>query len=282
MSSEKIKSIPGAIRRSRSNSMPRSNTTPYSKETSSQPTDINDLRIQAIENRILSRNAAQPTTNQLLSSLKRDLTAEEMTFKSLLEQLNQQLKQAEFNIMNDEFIYKEHYIELRRQIQLAKETKIAKIEEMATQLIDKVNKFEKESFEDVLKVDKNEFITKINELKKENQKWNQCLDDYKVDSKLLDELRNSVSTMTFRTDTLNSELLKKLMKFSENSDEITLGEVSVVSLDSINKINLEKHFNDLLEKYLVENYSRFYGDRHNNCYQKRYLDVDYRIKTSTF
>ena len=262
MNSNENKSPSRVIRQSRSKS-PR-HIKPYSKENSSKaPTDINDLRIQAIENRIAKQNASRQTSSadngeHLLEKLNRELTADEITVKSLKDKLNKSLNQTEFNLMNGDYIYKEHCKEIRRQIQLAKETKIAKIEEMTTELMNKVDDFEKELLEDALKVDKNTFADKIKEMKQENEKWNKSLDEFKVDNQLIDDLRDSVSKVDFQKDALNSQLLKRLLQFKENSDDLVLGEMSIVSLDSMNEINLNKYFNDLIGEYNIE-------CSHENC-----------------
>ena len=137
MNSKDRKTPPRAIRESRSKS-PR-HIKPYSKENSLKTTtDINDLRIQAIENRIARQNADGHTSEadnneHLLGKLNRELTEQETAFKSLMDQLKKSLNQTEFNLMNEDYIYKEHCTEIRRQIQLAKETKIARIEEITTE-----------------------------------------------------------------------------------------------------------------------------------------------------
>ena len=103
MNSNENKSQSRVIRQSRSKS-PR-HIKPYSKET----TDINDLRIQAIENRIAKQNASRQTSSadngeHLLEKLNRELTAEETTFKSLKDKLNKSLNQTEFNLIYFIFI----------------------------------------------------------------------------------------------------------------------------------------------------------------------------------
>ena len=47
--------------------------------------------------------------------------------------------------MNGDFLIQTHCTEIRRQVQLAKETSIQKIEELTEQLIDRINIFECES-----------------------------------------------------------------------------------------------------------------------------------------
>ena len=83
-------------------------------------------------------------------------------FQSLKQRINQILNQSEFDVNNGEYIYKEHCNELRRQVQLAKETQILKIEEITDNLMNEIDKFEKESLEAVSKVNKEQLVNKLN------------------------------------------------------------------------------------------------------------------------
>ena len=83
-------------------------------------------------------------------------------FQLLTKRMNKILNQTEFNINNGEYIYKEHCNELRRQVQLAKETQILKIEEITDNLMNEIDKFEKESLEAVSKVNKEQLVNKLN------------------------------------------------------------------------------------------------------------------------
>ena len=65
--------------------------------------------------------------------------------------------------MNGDFLIQTHCTEIRRQVQLAKETSIQKIEELTEQLIDRINIFECESLDTLLKTDKDQFISKLNQ-----------------------------------------------------------------------------------------------------------------------
>jgi len=82
---------------------------------------------------------------------------------------------------------KEHCIEIRRQVQLAKEQTLLKIEEITEELFEKIDFFESDSLE-VVSTTNNYIITcKLNELKSENDKWNKCLNEYKIDSELVND-----------------------------------------------------------------------------------------------
>jgi hypothetical protein len=63
---------------------------------------------------------------------------EEKEFDFLLKNLNKRLKQAEFDLMHGDYLIKEHCNEIRRQVQLAKETTLLKIEEITDELFTKI------------------------------------------------------------------------------------------------------------------------------------------------
>ena len=92
-------------------------------------------------------------------------------FKSLKQRIKLILNQTKINIDDNEYVYKEHCNELRRQVQLAKETQMLKIEEISDKLMNEIDEFEKESLESVSKVNKEQLVNKLNEMKQENEKW---------------------------------------------------------------------------------------------------------------
>lgn len=203
MSSSQTRPKTGPMRQSQGRS--RKDSYPYSRDLTKEE-DINDLRIQAIEKRAANKSLGQ-------KSLERELNEEEIESQTLIYQINRILNQTEFDINNGEYIYKEHCNELRRQVQLTKETQIQKIEEISAELMNKIDKFETESLEEVVKVDKKNFITKLKEMKIENEKWNKILDEYKVDIELINEARESLSKIAAERDSIGILLHNKVMKF---------------------------------------------------------------------
>ncbi len=130
------------------------------------------------------------------------------------------------------FLIQTHCTEIRRQVQLAKETSIQKIEEQTEQLIDRINTFECESLDTLLKTDKDQFISKLNEIKNENEKWNKHLNEYKIDLELFDDLRNSLSKFAIERENINYLLFKsKLLEFKP-IENIDIGRLSTVVIDS--------------------------------------------------
>jgi len=174
----------------------------------------------------------------------------EQEFNLLLSELNKKVKQAEFDLMNGDFLIQTHCTEIRRQVQLAKETSIQKIEEQTEQLIDRINTFECESLDTLLKTDKDQFISKLNEIKNENEKWNKHLNEYKIDLELFDDLRNSLSKFAIERENINYLLFKsKLLEFKP-IENIDIGRLSTVVIDSFeHKICFTKHIEELMKDY---------------------------------
>jgi hypothetical protein len=52
------------------------------------------------------------------------------------------------------------------------------------ELFEKIDLFESNSLEAILKTNNQLSTCKLNELKSENDKWNKCLNEYKIDSEL--------------------------------------------------------------------------------------------------
>ena len=113
--------------------------------------DINDLRIELIVK-------------------QKELNEEEKELSSLLSSLNDKLKQAEFDLLHGDYVVKEHCNEIRRQVQSAKEATLLKIEEITDKLFKKIDSFESDSLDAILKVEKEKFTSKLNELTIENEK----------------------------------------------------------------------------------------------------------------
>ena len=186
----------------------------------------------------------------------KSLMNENEEFESLIKKSNQIIYQTEFDLNNGEYIYKQHCNELRRQVQLAKETQILKIEEITDNLMKEIDEFEKESLDTVSKVNKEQLVNKLNEMKQENEKWNR-LDKlrngksnlFKVDNQILYEFRNSLSKVAVERDNFKCLLHKKMMKFREHKDQSLVGELSQVSLDSFNQISFKKQIKEIEKRY---------------------------------
>jgi hypothetical protein len=83
---------------------------------------------------------------------------------------------------------------------------LLKIEEITDELFTKIKTFELESLDAILKVDKEKFIYKLNELKIENEKWNKHLDECRIDADLVDDIRSSISKFAIERENINQLL----------------------------------------------------------------------------
>ncbi len=205
----------------------RSSRTRHTENTD----DINDLRKEAIEK------------NEIINN----------EFKSSLNELKTKLNQAEYDLLNSDNFIKEHCREISRQIQLAKETKMQQIEEISDEMLKRVQDFESKTSIELNKTEnKKKLETELKQIKIENEKWNKKLDDYKVDDLLLNEAKESVSKFTFKREKINKLLFKDLLEFKPNNDQINLGTLSTVIVDSLShEINISEHIGELIATYDV-------------------------------
>ncbi len=212
-------------------------------------------------------------TNQNINDLRidsadahKELNEEEKEFDSLLQTLNKKLKQAEFDLLHGDYVVKEHCNEIRRQVQSAKETTLLKIEEITDKLFKKIDSFESDSLDAILKIEKEKFTSKLNELKIENEKWNKRIDDFKIiDSDLIDEIRDGISKLAIERENINFLLFKsKLLEFIPiNIENVNIGSLSTVTVDSFDyKIDISRHIHEL-----EQSVNFYYTDEFNEYIQ---------------
>jgi hypothetical protein len=225
---------------------------------------------------------------------------QEQEFNLLLNKFKEKLNKAKFDLENGgEYIIKEHCVEIRRQVQLAKEETLLKIEEITDALFKKIDLFESDSLEAVSTANNDVITSKLNELKSENDKWNKCLDEHKIDSKLIDNLRDCISKFTIERENINQLLFNsQLLEFEPiKMEQVSFGTLSNVVIDSFeHKIDISHHiksikgqlYDDLVNSDLNIQYCGFFsnGDfvlcgtinKTNNHYN--YYDRDYNYELS--
>jgi len=212
------------------------NRTPYSRQSSGSVTneDINDLRIQAIENSRLN-----------------SLNEEELAAKSLLDESKIKLDKLDFDLNNSESVIKEHYMELRNQVQLTKELRIQKLEDQSEIELLKIDQYEQESLKySISKVNKDEFSSKLNEMKSENENWSKQLVEHKTN---MDQVKSKTSQLLFEKDNLESLIFDgKLVQFKESADhdlgEVYSNEFDIFDSNKVKSIDLSGHFKEDEEK----------------------------------
>ena len=133
--------------------------------------------------------------------------------KCLIQEFDQKLKQSRFDLSNREYVVREYYRELRREIQLKKETEnletemdentLNKIED----LIDLIDPFEKTTLETFGKNSNNEFHLKLAEMENiyNNLIQNEA-DSHKVINDYIRKLRDLLSLLAFLRNELKSFL----------------------------------------------------------------------------
>jgi len=85
-------------------------------------------------------------------------------------------------------------------------------------------------------------------LKSENDKWNKCQNEYKIDSELVNNLRDSMSKLAIERENINQLLFNsQLLEFEPiKTEQVTIGTLSNVVIDSFeHKIDISKHIESL-------------------------------------
>ena len=148
-----------------------------------------------------------PTNDQLTEKLNKlkefNSTKEVQELKSTLNNIEAKLKQNEFGLTNGEYVIKEQCTELRRQVQLAKETKIERINKESDEMIAKIDEFENDRINEFDKDSNSKKQTEIkDQLDNLNETFNQlktqvvfsemgssnCIDSLIIDKKVINEL----------------------------------------------------------------------------------------------
>jgi hypothetical protein len=210
------------------------NRTPYDRQTTNANEDINDLRIQAIEN----------------SRLK-SLNEEELAFKSILDEFKIKLDKLNFKLNNSESVIREYYIELRGKVQLTKELRILKLENQSEIELLKIDQYEQESLRhSISKVNNDEFSSKLNEMKSEYENLSKQLDERQTN---IDKIKSKTSELIFEKDNLESLIFDgKLVEFKESEDhdlgELYSNEIDIFENKKVKSIDLSNHFKKYNEK----------------------------------
>ena len=249
MSSDKhLDSKAGPTRSPTRSQSPRKRT-PYSRESQS---DINDLRIQAIENRRIRNVATRQDSidEQVISRFINELNEEEQEFKNLVDELSKKIVQSEEYLMSGDYFFKEHCNEIRRQVQLAKNLKIQRLEEMSEKLKMKIKEHEKKGSAALPKQNNDKLMETLNEMKLQNERWMKRL--YKqeeINAQLIKQIKDCLSDYILEKENINRFLLnEQYLEFKEANDKDQLGEIIVVSMASFDENSVEKiEFSALLK-----------------------------------
>lgn len=164
---------------------------------------------------------SQKLTNKFAKQSPKE--AEEL--KSKLNDVETELKQIEFILANGDCVIKEHCCELRREVQLAKELKIERINEMFNVMIHKIDELEKESLNFYSKMNKNELNQTLNQMlnkmKQNLDEWNHRLADYEIEQeeicKTNYEIKKLSEEIKMNYETLKSQIFDcKMLHYRKN------------------------------------------------------------------
>ena len=145
---------------------------------------------------------------QLNKRLKTESSNEAQQFKTLSNNIDTKLKQAEFDLANGDYIIKEHCRELRREVQLAKEIKIEQIQKLSEEMLSQIDSYEQDRITAYLKSKKEPFTLKLNDFKAELLNWNQNLDKLLTRDQYLtnetDSARNMLSNLAIEKENIQN------------------------------------------------------------------------------
>jgi len=201
---------------------------PSSRSRNADTTDINDVRIDVIE--------------------------KQNEFKLLFDELKKKFNQAELDLTNGDY-FKDHCNEIRRQVQLEKETKIQAIERMCEELFNEIDNFEKNSLKKKTNDNKEKLTAELKTLRQDKEKWNKNIDEYQINDQLIFQARESLTKLKFKRDKINKLLFDELLLFKSNTDKIAMGSLSKIVIDSSKlnqKLELKQHINELENSYHVK------------------------------
>ena len=194
-----------------------------------------------------------PLIYQLNKRVENDKMKDVHKFKTIIADIGKKLEEAEFELSNGEYVIKEHCIELRRQVQLAKEEKIQLINDTSDDLIKRIDIYESDRLTSYLKVNKDQFTNILSKIKSEISRCNENMLELVIGSKILNRELNLVRNLQARLATEKENIQSLLFKcellefFEKYKNENVLGDLELSSFDSIDfnklkSIDLKTHF----------------------------------------
>ena len=136
---------------------------------------------------------------------------------------------------------REHCNEIRRRVQLAKKLNIQNLEDMSEKLPLKIDEHEKKESEAFLNANHGKFMSKLYEMKLQNEKWIKCLREHeKITDQFVEEINQwCLSKLSLERKKMNRFLLnEQSLEFKEAKDEF--GEIVVVPMESFEEDGVVK------------------------------------------
>jgi len=160
-------------------------------------------------------------------------TSKNKEFESLFESVTAKLKQTELNLLNGDYAIKEFCSELKRQVQLAKELKMKKLDDMSDQMMTKIESFEHEKLNVFLEAQNDNFKTKMDEMKQFLSKYNQKLENSRIVNNI-----HAVLGLQAQIETLNENFYSLLfdgeyLQFNAKESPSSFGEILIKKSDEM-------------------------------------------------
>lgn len=223
---------------------------------------LNELSME--EGSKTSRDDSLDTVNK---RLKTETNTINHDLEEMIHRLIRKYNEAELNLSNPDLQVKEYCIKIRRKIQLDKELKIEKINQQGDELINEVDKFEKEILNSHLNLNKNELDKKLNDMKL-------LIDD--LSNKNSQYLKLVESKFDLDVNKINKILFNnKMIEYKLTKQNFSFGDVISYEYDSIDynqleRIDLVNYFHD----YFIDYYEDYKKDPRKISIEKfQYITV---------
>ena len=140
--------------------------------------------------------------------------------KSNLNDIQKTINEFSFAIDHGEDCIKEHYLNLRREVQLATETVINKVNEKSEQMINQINIYEQNRIyfqrrriylKSKRKQNKDTFLKTIDELKQFHNEWSDNIKNFKVNETKVKKANYLAEELKTNTNRERASLKKLLL-----------------------------------------------------------------------
>lgn len=202
-------------------------------------------------------NSFHPIRSEMFTLCKQKTSSEANTrdeHQLIIHNLVDQLSTFEFNLNEGDYYIREHFSDLRRQVQLAKEIHLQQIEEICLSHFSKIERYEKESLKAYGSINKSTYQDTIHQVKQAISNLNEKSINLKRNDFLLEDLRLVQAKLATEHDKMIFSLFKdnQIVKFSPsvfNKDNI-LGDFKIDRCDFID-------FNQSLTRNLSVTFKKF-------------------------
>ena len=176
-------------------------------------------------------------------------TPEAKEFKLIVEEIESNLHQTEFDLLNGDYVISEHCRELKRRVQLAKELKIEELENLSKEMMNKIDCYEQETISIYQKTNKESNAQQFLEIK---EVFDKCQINLIQNQ---EEMKSIKSKLTFEQENIKSLIFNdNVLTFKENN-QLLIGNLMPHSLKTIDYNHLQEiNFGNLVRDHFYKKY----------------------------